>query len=162
MSAAAPIALNFQASRVQAAAARQEGRDIQAANEFNAEIARQQALEEERKAVRQSQIQRQATRNIAAGNKATIAKSGVTVEGSPLLALQKNAENAALDNFLILREGRINRQRALSQAKLDIFKGRIARSAGSAKSKAILLAAKAKVITDVQSSIQSAASAGGG
>lgn len=142
-------AASFQASRQKAAAARQEGKDIQAANEFNAEIQRRQALEEERKAVRQSQVHRAETRKVAAGNIAALGKGGTTQEGSPLLALQKNAESAELDNFLILREGKLRKQAASEQGKLDIFKGKVARKAGSKKGKAILLSGKAKLATNL-------------
>jgi hypothetical protein len=142
------ILLAFQASRETAAAAKQQGRDQQAANEFNAKIQERIAKEEEQKAIRTSQIHRENTRRIASGNEAAIGKGGISLEGSPLLALQRNAETAELDNFLILREGKLRSGAAREQGKLDVFKGKIARKAGTQKGRAIKLQGRAKLATD--------------
>jgi len=146
---AAGTAAQFQGSRQQAAAARESGRAQQQANEFNAQVARQTALEQERKAIQQSRIFRRETGRIAGRNRALIGKSGVTREGSPLLALEENAAAAELDNFFVLREGEIQRNRALAQSRLDVFQGRVARRAGSEKSRAILLSGKTQLAGDI-------------
>lgn len=163
MGGAGPI-LNFQGAREEARAVRDAGKAQQAINDQNAEIAKREAIEQENKAIIESRLEREAQRRIEASNIARTGKSGVLLEGSPFLALEENAARAELENFLILREGRIQRNRLLTQSKIDTFKGKIARKAGSAQAKAIILKAKGKLVkdsTDLALKVFSAAGGGG-
>jgi hypothetical protein len=156
------IIQGYQGARVSAQAAREEGKAQQAINDQNAEVAKRAAIEQENKAIIESRLEREAQRRIEASNIARTGKSGVLLEGSPFLALEENAARAELENFLILREGRIQRNRLLTQSKIDTFKGKVARKAGSAKGKAILLSGQSEAISSTISLGLKAVTAGQG
>jgi hypothetical protein len=134
LSATAQVAGSIQ----QARAVKQAGKDEQAVNERNALISRQQAKEEERKAALESRQHKERVHRARGENQAIIGASGLTSEGSPLLLLEENAKAAAEDNFLILREGQLRSNRLQDQANIDVFKGRVAKKAGSRRARSIL------------------------
>ena len=159
MGGAGPI-FAFQGARVQAEAARNAGKAQQAINDQNAELAKRAALEQENRTLIESRLEREKQRRIESSNIAGTGASGVNLEGSPFLLLEENAARAEEENFLILREGRIQRNKLIAQSNLDTFKGKVARKAGSAKGKAILLAGKAKLVSDITDLSVKAATAG--
>ena len=115
---------------VSAIGAISQGVAAQQAAEFNAAIARQNAEIERQRATLQEETERRRSRALLGAQRATFAKAGVTLEGTPLLVQQETAAEAELDARIIRHGGQLNVARELARARAERFGGRAALSAG--------------------------------
>lgn len=142
--AAAGMAATAGSTYLQVQSARNEGKSQENIAKYNAQIAERQAKEQQESANTQAQQFLKQRQRAAATNRVNIAKSGVSLEGSPLLALEENASNTAIDTLMIQREGALARDRSLQQANLSRLQGRNAKRASKNKQTAALLSGVSK------------------
>lgn len=117
---------------------RQQAKTTSAIAEYNAQIARKQAKKRaEALRVRGAEKQRQILeerRIILARNRAKFGKSGVTMEGSPLLVQQEVASNitqdAVMENYNTQIGVRAALTRGESEAQISLLRGKAAKTAG--------------------------------
>ena len=102
-----PMAMAAVGTVMQAGAIRQQGKAENAAAQFNAQSAEQEA------AAKADLIRSQAARQIGA-TRAQIGKSGATTAGTPLMVLAESAANAEIDALNATYTGQ--RQAALYRA----------------------------------------------
>lgn len=123
----------------QVAGAIQEGQSIADAEDFNATIAQQEILIS--KATRQLERGRE-KEDIArfiGTQQALFAKSGVTLEGSPLDVIQQSAENLELDVLIGDINARIRESGLASEVSQRKIAARAAKSRGVSRAGATLL-----------------------
>lgn len=130
----------------------QQGRQQAALNEYNAKIARNQAIANqqiqeynaqlmEREAdaadatarVKEQQ-QRKENERFQARQRAAYAKSGALMEGTPLAVLGESAANLELNALEVKRQGLIERDRYLNQANMYRYQGESLFNAGMSES----------------------------
>ena len=110
----------YQRGRTAAAQAKQEA----AWHAYNARVSEREA-EAERKAADYEAIQhKRQAEQLKARQKALIGKSGVTMEGSPLLVLEDTAAQLALEGAMIRETGMRRVSAYKSQSILDFSKAR--------------------------------------
>ena len=132
----------YQRGKTAAAQAKQEA----AWHDYNARVAEKEA-EAERKAAEYeaTQHERQA-KKLLAKQRALVGASGVTMEGSPLLVMEDNAAQLALENAMIRETGARGVSRWKSQSILDFTKARVVRSSAAGYKKAGALRAGATLL----------------
>lgn len=81
--------------------------------------------------------------------------SGIELEGTPLLVLEEEATQMALESDKILHRGQVQQANYLNQANADRYQGDVALSAGSAQSSGTLLGGIFGGISQVGRSIYS-------
>ena len=104
------------------------GSDQQKATDFNAEVSEQDAIAAKKKAKYDEEIHRERVKSFLSKQKAIIGKSGVTIEGSPLLALLDTIEKGELDALAIREGGLVESQRFRSSATQSRIKGKAIRT----------------------------------
>ena len=97
----------------------QQGQAQKQAAEFNAAIARNQAIAARQKAAFDAKRQRSATADLLARQRAAIAKAGVALEGTPLELLEATAEAGELDAQTIIYGGELQSAGFRSQSELS-------------------------------------------
>jgi hypothetical protein len=120
---AASAALGAATTVAQGAAANKTAKYQAEAMRQNAEIIRQRAAVEETKYRRQ-------TEKLLGRQRALVANSGVSLEGSPLLAQEETAANAELDALTIRHSGDLDAAARLNEAMLTRLRGRDALLSG--------------------------------
>ena len=141
VAAGASAVSGVQASRE----ATRQGRFERDIHNYNAQLEKIAAKEAGRKAALKARQFRRSASKRQAQNRAALAKTGIELEGSPLLVLQEDAANAELDEFLIRRQGQIERQGLESAAQLSLIKGKFSRDAARSKKRSILIDTTADV-----------------
>jgi hypothetical protein len=117
----------------------QAGKAEQDAAEFNAKIQEDDAVAAERKAKYDEEIHRERVKQFISQQRAAIGKSGVQIEGSPLLATIDAAEKGEMDALAIRHGGQVSANRFRSQAQLSRLQGQQARKASKIKAGSTLL-----------------------
>lgn len=125
---------------MQTKAQKEQGETEQAWHEYNAAISQQTAAAEREAAIHEEkQFRKEGVRH-KARMRALYGKAELGIsEGTPFLTLEETAGEIEKDALMIRRGGIIKEQKAISQAGLDIRKGRFARRAGRHRAYATLL-----------------------
>jgi len=101
-----------------------QGQYQSAANEYNAQIAERDAEAARRKAALDADASERKFKSLLGRQRALYAKAGVDItEGSPLLTMTFQAEEAERDRQAILYSGKTAEQSDLDRAKLFRFTG---------------------------------------
>lgn len=123
----------------QAKAQKEQAKAEAARLRLNAAIAEREAAAMRRAQLEEQHIRKSQARRIVEGARARIAKSGVRVEGTPLLVLSQITEDMAADIETISRERTKAVERRLNQARLGIIQAGDVAQAGRLTSQATLL-----------------------
>ena len=97
---------------------------------YNAALAERDAETARKNAEYEAGVQRKETQKLLSRQRALYGKSGVTLEGSPLLLMAETAAEGELDALMIERGGRTRAQGYRSEATLSRMKGSAAKRAG--------------------------------
>lgn len=126
MAAAAAVA----GQAIGAAGNIRQGNAAEAAGEYNAQIAEQNAQATRATAAEEERRLRVSSRKQIGQARANYGASGVQLEGSPLDVLEESAANSELDALTVRHQGE-QQARSLEQyATLERFKGKNAQIAG--------------------------------
>ena len=117
----------------------QQGQQQKAWSAYNARVAEREAQSEREAARFESQQQRRQAKMLMARQRSLVGASGVEAEGSPLLVMEDTAEQLAIENAQIRKQGANRVQRWRSQAILDRMQGKSAAKAGMYSAGASLL-----------------------
>lgn len=142
------ISLLVAGTAVTTVSAVQQGRDAKQQGEFQSKIAARNAEQ----AIKDAEGKRQAASEIAiqqeregkalkARQRASFAKSGVELRGSPLSVLIETAQDIEADRLTTLREGAILASTDEFRAGVLTAQGRAARARGTAASRTSILSA---------------------
>ncbi len=105
-----------------------QGQAAQAAAEFNAKVAENNASSAKLQAKEEERRHRIVARKRIGATRAAIGASGISLEGSPLDVLEENAANAELDALTIRHAGEVANIDFLNRARVERFKGRQAKT----------------------------------
>ena len=97
----------------------------------NAAIAEADADAAKKKAAYDEQMHRERVKRILSSQRAAIGKAGISLEGSPLLAIEETERQGELDALAIRRGGDVQAARFRSEAVLSRMKGRAAAKEGT-------------------------------
>ncbi len=123
----------------QASAAQAAGEQQRQAAEYNAAVARNNAIAV-RQAAEADAAQQASMNNQKMGTmEAQLAKSGVAFEGTPLMLLANETAQGSLEKAKILHRGEVQARNYEAQAAQDQYQGEQAAAAGSSKSNSTLL-----------------------
>lgn len=106
---------------------------------YNASVAQQQADLIGKSSAFEVVRMRKDKASIESAGRAGVAKAGLHLTGSPLLALAESASNAELDIMTEQFNAQVSQNAAISQANLDIYQAENIRRAGKAQAQATLL-----------------------
>lgn len=145
--ALAPALPYFQAAGAlfSAFGALQQGAQQSAALRYNAAVAENDALAVRQSAEFEARNTRRRAQAMMAQNRAASGASGVTMEGSPLLAMSESNYEAELDALAIEYSGSIAEARAKSQAAVDRMQSAQASRAGYFGAGSALLTGASKI-----------------
>jgi len=122
-------ALMVAGTAIQAVGQIQQGNAAKAAADFNAAVARNQAIGARQKATADAARQERESRLRAGAARAAIGASGVTGEGSALDILEANAAQEELDRLTILHGGEMQATGFETSAQLEQMRGAQAQKA---------------------------------
>ena len=109
----------------------QQGQTAKAAGEYNARIAERDSLAAQQKAEYDAESSTEKFKSLLGRQRALYAKAGVDItEGSPLLMMSFQAEQAEKDRQAILYAGKTQSQSDIDKANLFRFTGGRAETAG--------------------------------
>ncbi|OGP65584.1 MAG: hypothetical protein A3K22_03505 [Deltaproteobacteria bacterium RBG_16_42_7] len=117
----------------------ESGQQQKKAYKANAAILEQDALAEKQKAEYEEGAHRNRIRQILSRQKALYGKSGVQMEGSPLLVMEDTAAQGEMDALAIRYGGDVAAARTRSEANLMRMQGRTAGRLGTIKAGTTLL-----------------------
>lgn len=107
---------------------------------YNADVGEQNALAEADRAKQEELAHRESVRRIISSQRALYGKSGLSMEGSPLLVMEDTAEQGELDSLAIRYGGDVAAARERSGANLSRMQGRQAMTSGYINAGSTLLA----------------------
>lgn len=122
-----------------------QGNDTAAASKYNEKLAFMQADQARAAAKIKSEQQAEADRRAQGTVRARLGSAGVDVEGSPLLVLMANADQAALDQERIKYGGEITASGLEARGRLEGAYAGSARTAGAVGAGASLLGSAGKI-----------------
>lgn len=126
----------------------QSGKAQQAAANYNAKLAENEALAAEQATRAETQRMRTQAKRTSASQRASYAKSGAVIsEGTPLITMAEQAGEMELDILNTQRTGYNSAQASRNQAKLYKYTGKQAASAGTIGAGASLLTGSANTIS---------------
>ena len=108
----------------------QQGKAQQKWGSYNAALAERDAETARLNAEYEAGVQCKETQKLLGRQRALYGKSGVTLEGSPLLMMAETAAEGELDALMIERGGKTRAQGYRSEAVLSRMKGKAAKRAG--------------------------------
>lgn len=111
---------------------------------YNAKVSEQAAISAEKKAEFDETAHRERVRKALSTQRTRIAKSGIDITGSPLLAVEESAAAGELDALAIRFGGDVESARLRSQAAGERFAGKAAKRASFLSAGGSLLSAKAQ------------------
>ena len=150
MAAAAVIGvLTVAAGALSAYSSRQEGKAAQAAHNFNAATALQQASQERAAARLEEYRVRVKGRKAASSIRARAGASGVLATGSVLDVLEESAVNSEQDALLAKFQGENKAVAFERESALQTFYGKTAKQQGNLKAASTILATGAKAVSGV-------------
>lgn len=133
---------------VSAYGAVKQGQAQKEANEYNAQIAEENAAAAKKKAEYDAETSALEWKQLLGKQAALYSKAGVDISsGSPLLTMSFQAEQAERDRQAILYEGKTSSESALSQASLFRFYGSNASAASTYSATSSLLSSLANTYT---------------
>jgi hypothetical protein len=141
---AAAAALGAAGGVVQAVGAIREGNAANAAAQYNANVAQQNAQQVRAQAEEEARRNKAIAKKQIGSMRAGYAASGVTLEGSPLDVLAESASNAELDSLTTRHSGEIRAQSFDSEARLERFRGTNALTSSRISAAGALLGAGAR------------------
>jgi hypothetical protein len=124
---------------MQSNAASNAGQAQADAANYNAAVARNNAIAAQQAAAADARQQELLNNQRLGTMEAQIAKSGVVFEGTPLMLLQDETAQGSLQKQKILHRGQVEANQFQSQATMDEFSGRQAKAAGSSRAGSTLL-----------------------
>ena len=124
------IALAVGSTAMNALGSIRQGQEQQAAANYNAAVADQNAKIAQDQAARAEADQRRQAEKLAGEQVAAYAASGVTEEGSPLKVMYQSAQEAEMDALNIRYQGYLNARQQTAEADLQRYQGRAALQAG--------------------------------
>lgn len=127
------------AAGMQAYSQYQTGKAEQRWQEYQAELLRKQAKEEEQVAFVEAKRFRKAGERLKAEQRVRYAKAGVMLEGTPMDVLEATAVELETDALMIERGGWLRKERFETEAVLSRMKGGAARRAGRRRMAGTLL-----------------------
>lgn len=113
-------------------------------SKYNAKVSEQAAISAEKKAEFDETAHRERVRKALSTQRTRIAKSGIDVTGSPLLAIEESAAAGEMDALAIRFGGEVESERLRSQAKGERFAGKSAKRASFLSAGGSLLSAGAQ------------------
>jgi hypothetical protein len=122
-----------------------QGQDAAAASKYNEAVAFRQADQARDQAAIRAEEQALQDRRAQATVRARLGASGVEVEGSPLLVLMANADQAQLDQERIKYGGEITASGLEARGRLEGAYGRTAQTAGAIGAGASLLGSAGRI-----------------
>jgi len=125
----------------QGKAASEQARAEAAWHQYNAKVAEREAEAERQATAFEIKQHKRESEQLLARQRAVVGKSGVTMEGSPLLVAEDTAEQLALERSMISITGERRAARFRSQSILDITKAGMAKSAAAGYKRAGYMAA---------------------
>lgn len=128
-------------------AAEQQARQQAAWHAYNAKVAEREAEAERQAVTFETKQQRRKGKQFMATLRARRGKTGVEMEGSPLLVAEDTAAQIALENAMIRMTGARRVARWKSQSILDVSKARAARAAAPGYRRAGMLKAGASLLS---------------
>lgn len=116
-----------------------QGMAAERAGEFQARVAEQNArIARERAEVEEGEKRRENVRILGA-QRASFAKGGVRIEGSPLLVQQETSAEGEFDAITVLFGGKLSESRELARAQAARFGGRAKRTSSLLRAGSTLL-----------------------
>lgn len=137
------IPLLVASTAVSAGGAIYQGQQQKKAAEFNAQVAERNAVAAQNKAKYDEGIHRDRVKALLSKQRAIIGKSGLQLEGSPLLALLDTTEQGELDALAIRHGGDVQAARYRSSATASRMQGSAARTGSYLKAGSTLLSGAA-------------------
>jgi len=117
----------------------QTGQSQKEWSEYNAAVARQQGENAKAAAEIEERQKRRQKEAFLSQQRARYLASGVTMEGSPLAAMEDTAANFEMDALLIRKRGELGLWSAEQQAALSVMEGKAAARAGKIGATSTLL-----------------------
>jgi hypothetical protein len=142
--AAAALIFTALGTAVQFIGANQQGKAAQAAANYNADIADQNAVLTREQTIEQERRARVESRKQLGLMRANYAASGVDIDGSALDVLEESAATAELDALTIRHGGELQEQAYRSEAAFQRFSGKQARKASRYGASGVLLQGSAQ------------------
>ena len=118
-------------------------------NLYNSKLSKRQAEAEEKAAAFESKQQRKRAKSLLARQRSLIGKSGVEVEGSPLLVMEDTAAELAKEETNIRLTGQRRVQAFKSQSILDVSKASAAKARAAGFGRAAVTGAGATLLQGV-------------
>lgn len=137
--ATAALVLAGVGTAVSAIGAVRQGQAASAAADYNAQVARQNAVVASQQAAQQAALQQRQARQRIGAARAAYGAAGVRVEGSPLDVLESSAANAELDRQTILYRGQLRALGYNDTAALNEAQGANAEQQGYLRAGSALL-----------------------
>ncbi|OGT79396.1 MAG: hypothetical protein A3J35_04355 [Gammaproteobacteria bacterium RIFCSPLOWO2_02_FULL_52_10] len=138
-------ALTIISTLVSVVGAIRQGQSQAASSDYNAAVARNNAVYARQVAAENERRQRILTRKTIGGARAGYGASGVTLEGTPLDVPRESAANAELDALTIRHQGELAARGYENTATLDTFAASGARTGGYISAADELLTGGAKL-----------------
>jgi hypothetical protein len=110
--------------------ARHAAKSEEAIHKYNAQVNLQAAAEERRASLEEQLIRRKAATRTVKSMRAGYAKSGVQVEGSPMLNMLESVEAMASDIDILAQERSTRVRRLTSEAGVNLARAKIAGKTG--------------------------------
>tara|TARA_R110000803_G_scaffold40287_9_gene86852 strand:- start:1651 stop:2163 length:513 start_codon:yes stop_codon:yes gene_type:complete len=139
----------------------QQGKAAEAAGEFNAKIAEQEAAANQQRAHENIRRTRTRNRRFLSRQRALISGRGIALEGTALQILGKSASNLELEVMDQLGSADMAANKSKSQADMSRFNGQQAKGASNFQAGASLLSGFSKGLGQVQQGYDSGALGGG-
>jgi hypothetical protein len=109
------------------------------ASYYNAAVAQQNADAAMQAAQANKQTQDRQNRAQMEQVRSKYLSSGIELEGTPLMVLEENASNLALESDRILHQGKVQQANYKNQANMQRYQGDVALSAGNQQASGTLL-----------------------
>lgn len=130
-------------------AAKADGAAQKKWDDYNAEVSRRNAAATEAAADYETTQQRRQVKQLKGAQRAAFAKSGTTMEGSPLMIAEDTAAQTELDIMMARRNSMIESQQYQSQAVLDNMSGKMAANRGKMAQRGSYWQAGSTILTGV-------------
>lgn len=109
------------------------------ANYYNAAVAQQNANAAMQAAYADKQQQDRKNRSQLESIRSKYLKSGIELEGTPLLVMQEENSQMALESDKILQKGRVQWANYMNEANMQTYQGDVATSMGNSQASGTLL-----------------------
>lgn len=142
------------ATAVSAASAAYQGQQAKKEADYNAAIMEQNAIAAKNKAAYDETMHRERVRKLLSTQKAQLGRSGISLEGSPLLILEETVAQGELDALAIRYGGDIEASRSRSAANLSRMQGKSAITSGYVQAGSTLLSGGSRAYSNYSAAIK--------